>query len=41
MAYLGGAAEAGLAASLFIGLISMAVVLMCYPILLVGREGGK
>lgn|GEM_PF-6266545 len=41
VAYLGGAAEAGLAASLFIGLISMAVVLMCYPILLVGREGGK
>lgn len=41
VAYLGGAAEAGLAASLFIGLISMAVVLMCYPILLVSREGGK
>lgn len=41
VAYLGGAAEAGLAASLLIGLISMVVVLMCYPILLVGREGGK
>lgn len=39
VAYLGGAAEAGFAASLFIGLISMAVVLMCYPILLVGRGG--
>lgn len=41
VAYLGGAAEAGFAASLFIGLISMAVVLMCYPILLVGRGGSK
>ncbi|MDI5993286.1 lysylphosphatidylglycerol synthase domain-containing protein [Pseudomonas sp. MDMC216] len=38
VAYLGGAAEAGLAASLFIGLTSMAVVLMCSPVLLINRS---
>lgn len=41
VAYLGGVAETGLAASLFIGLISMGVVLMCYPILLVDRDFKK
>jgi uncharacterized membrane protein YbhN (UPF0104 family) len=41
VAYFGGSAETGLAASLYIGLISMAVVLLCYPILLVDREGRK
>lgn len=38
VAYLGGVSEAGLAASVFIGLISMAVVLMFYPILFVGKR---
>lgn len=41
VAYLGGAAETGLAASLFIGLISITVVLMCYPILIFGKRSGK
>ena len=38
VAYLGGASEAGLAASVFIGLISMAVVLMFYPVLFIGKK---
>lgn len=36
--YLGGASEAGLAASVFIGLISMVVVLMFYPVLFIGKK---
>lgn len=38
VAYLGGASEAGLAASVFIGLISMAVVLVFYPVLFVSKK---
>lgn len=36
--YLGGTSEAGLAASVFIGLISMAVVLVFYPVLFIGKR---
>ncbi|MDM7858488.1 lysylphosphatidylglycerol synthase domain-containing protein [Thiopseudomonas acetoxidans] len=37
VAYLGGSAEAGFVASLFIGLISIGIVLLFYPILLLGK----
>lgn len=35
---LGGASEAGLAASIFMGLISMAIVLLFYPVLMIGKR---
>lgn len=38
--YLGGVSEAGLAASVFIGLTSMVVVLVFYPILFIGKRVG-